>query len=1121
MATIEIKITDKIARVKSNMTAAVNANSDYTVKFLFDSEWDAYAAKTARFRWNGQYEDVAFTGDECNMPTIYNASAVQIGVYAGDLHTTTPATVFLKKSILCGCPTHAEPTEDVYNQLMALLESDKIKGEQGEPGKDGTDGTDGYSPKATVTETDTGATITITDKSGTTTATVKNGQNGKDGKDGKDGEKGDAFTYEDFTPEQLAALKGEQGEPGKDGKDGTNGTNGRDGTNGTNGKDGADGYSPTATVTATSTGATVTITDKTGTTTAEIKNGTNGKDGTNGLDALRATKNYAATYTTIGCDASWSTDFFNRMPVVGDIFTNIDASSNTGTWKITSVSGGLAHFTLLSYVSSKGSDANVTKENVVSALGYTPLETAPVTSVNGKTGAVVVGTEESVCEGIVLPNMEYPEYAINTIILKQTLGLTTSDIYIDPITTLKNSVNSTIVWYSDIYTALADVNAGVVTNGSSTEISTGVKVMKIGDIKYSNAPANMFIVQLLADITLTETLNFDVECLLDLNGHAITYTYSTSMREAIMSGANAASPEFAFTIYGVKAGSAITCNGTSDITDDSAVLLIDCRNLYVSIIGGTYSVSSDTTPLYGDVIYAYPYTKTEDGKAKLIYKSSVFEAYFATVTASTFCNTAGYPMYGIMSKHESVRLEHCTIDVNQNSIASAVGVACDYYSSYITQPMNPSLIIKGCTITAYSKPNSSIQSAYAVFAGRRYTIVRNSTLHGANCGLSTAYGAYISDSVLEGGEHGGVYVSVAESYRYTYSGSSYVEDGSTLFDAEVSTAYIQNTTLRKLDGTGSPHNNLYSCYVRGGKVYFNNVTFDSYNGAYNRPSIAKDNYSPTEVYLSNCSMNGIRVDANCKAVLGAGIPDAIRTASVSGTIVNKPTEIYSAVISREIGGMSNRLHEGILKNKESIKALGTAEGISGALGYTPLSSADGSVQNAHLADSAVTTDKLAEAERMTSANITNALGYEPEKIEGTYELINTITVEEAVISLVIDKDSDGNALSLRHMFIEISTDERVTENKSMSCSVKGSGGADVYIYENAFRKYRVPQLLIAHSYGHRITHEFIQKSSSKSPEMYAKNEVLTESEETISALSCYSGAYIPAGTTFTVYGIRA
>ena len=52
------------------------------------------------------------------------------------------------------------------------------KGDAGTPGKDGVngingkDGVNGYSPIATVTETDTGATITITDKNGTTTATV-------------------------------------------------------------------------------------------------------------------------------------------------------------------------------------------------------------------------------------------------------------------------------------------------------------------------------------------------------------------------------------------------------------------------------------------------------------------------------------------------------------------------------------------------------------------------------------------------------------------------------------------------------------------------------------------------------------------------------------------------------------------------------------------------------------------------------------------------------------------------------------------------------------------------------------------------------------------------------------
>ena len=49
---------------------------------------------------------------------------------------------------------------------------------------------------------------------------------------GPKGDKGDAFTYDDFTPEQLAALKGADGKDGQNGKDGTDGQNGVDGKDG-------------------------------------------------------------------------------------------------------------------------------------------------------------------------------------------------------------------------------------------------------------------------------------------------------------------------------------------------------------------------------------------------------------------------------------------------------------------------------------------------------------------------------------------------------------------------------------------------------------------------------------------------------------------------------------------------------------------------------------------------------------------------------------------------------------------------------------------------------------------------------------------------------------------------
>ena len=64
---------------------------------------------------------------------------------------------------------------------------------------------------------------------------------------GPQGEKGDAFTYDDFTPEQLEALKGPQGEQGiqgpsgQDGAQGIQGPQGEQGIQGPAGKDGAQG----------------------------------------------------------------------------------------------------------------------------------------------------------------------------------------------------------------------------------------------------------------------------------------------------------------------------------------------------------------------------------------------------------------------------------------------------------------------------------------------------------------------------------------------------------------------------------------------------------------------------------------------------------------------------------------------------------------------------------------------------------------------------------------------------------------------------------------------------------------------------------------------------------------
>lgn len=119
---IEVTVRDKIARTANKHDFAVCGNSDYTIKFDFDSEWDAYETKTARFKWNGSYTDVVFSDSECPMPIITNAFRVEIGVYAGELHTTTSASLPLRKSILCGDEIEIESSLVGSNEIISAIE---------------------------------------------------------------------------------------------------------------------------------------------------------------------------------------------------------------------------------------------------------------------------------------------------------------------------------------------------------------------------------------------------------------------------------------------------------------------------------------------------------------------------------------------------------------------------------------------------------------------------------------------------------------------------------------------------------------------------------------------------------------------------------------------------------------------------------------------------------------------------------------------------------------------------------------------------------------------------------------------------------------------------------------
>ena len=121
MKTFEISVKDKIAAL-TNGSVYVCGNSDFVVDFSFDAEWDAYDTKTARFAYKGTYQDQVFQGTRCPVPIIHDTQIIMVGVFSGNLHTTTAACISARKSILSGSGVPADPAPDVYAQIMELIQ---------------------------------------------------------------------------------------------------------------------------------------------------------------------------------------------------------------------------------------------------------------------------------------------------------------------------------------------------------------------------------------------------------------------------------------------------------------------------------------------------------------------------------------------------------------------------------------------------------------------------------------------------------------------------------------------------------------------------------------------------------------------------------------------------------------------------------------------------------------------------------------------------------------------------------------------------------------------------------------------------------------------------------------
>lgn len=185
MPEIKIKIRDKRA---GGTGTVICGNSDYTVAWDLDQEWTPYDTKTMRVNLaDGTYQDVVFAGDTAALPALSTPGWASVGLYAGDLHTSRAADLRVLPSVTTPSGAPANPTPDVYDQLMELIKglggaqgekgATGPAGPQGPAGATGPQGPAGHSPVVTATKSGKVTTIEV---DGTAIAAVNDGADAED-----------------------------------------------------------------------------------------------------------------------------------------------------------------------------------------------------------------------------------------------------------------------------------------------------------------------------------------------------------------------------------------------------------------------------------------------------------------------------------------------------------------------------------------------------------------------------------------------------------------------------------------------------------------------------------------------------------------------------------------------------------------------------------------------------------------------------------------------------------------------------------------------------------------------------------------------------------------------------
>lgn len=254
---MKLQVIGQMIAFTERETLVSGTVNKYRAEFEFDDSWDGYT-KTAVFRADSfghiTSREVLLAGDACQVPheCLIAGALLRVGVYGISGDITTP-TIYTQEPI--GIARGAEPAEStqdptpgVYQQIINLIEDGSFAGPPGPQGPKGETGPQG--PKgdtgaagpqgATGPQGPAGERGEVGPQGPKGDPGAK-GETGPRGEQGDPGPKGDAFTYSDFTQEQLAGLKGPKGDTGETGPRGPQGEQGPTGAKGDTGPQGPQG----------------------------------------------------------------------------------------------------------------------------------------------------------------------------------------------------------------------------------------------------------------------------------------------------------------------------------------------------------------------------------------------------------------------------------------------------------------------------------------------------------------------------------------------------------------------------------------------------------------------------------------------------------------------------------------------------------------------------------------------------------------------------------------------------------------------------------------------------------------------------------------------------------------